>query len=298
MNIKAEQAPAYFQNVECPPITLIYGAEPLLNLEALHAAKQRAKDDGFSERQRLDSGSGFNWQQLGNEIDTPSLFSPKRLIELVIEDKNLNKKAADALSALSGHQFKHTRLIIYAPDLEKPESKAWVKNLFTKDNLVIQSQTLFPKAFAKQIEQRLHHAKLHLTESAYVRLMDYSQGNLLAGQQAIDRLAIHPQHKDIISAELLVDLLADMSQFGAFALSDALIMQNWLEAYHIACRLEAERNNEAVLITWSLHRDCTVMLQLKNAIPKDHESIFKQYRIFYQKKGITAKPQGIFPAGF
>lgn len=297
MNIKAEQAAAYFDNVACPAITLIYGVEELLNLEALRAARQRAHNDGFQERQRLDTGSSFNWQQLGNEINTPSLFSANRLIELTIDEKKLNKKATDALLALSEHHFNHTRLIIYAPNLEKPERTPWFKQLFKQDHVVVESKTLYPKAFAQQIERRLQQAKLHLTASAHQRLLDYCQGNLLAGQQAIDRLAIHPQHREVITQELLSELLADVSQFGVYALSDAVLAQHWLQAYHIASKLEAEHANQATLLIWLMQRDCSVMLHIKTSLPKEQLPMFKQYRIYGQSQGRYREAAKYFSRG-
>ena len=122
----------------------------------------------------------------------------------------------------------NTCLIIYAPNLEKPHTTAWYKALFSKGNLAIASQTLYPEQFAKQIRARLNAAKLRLTEAAYELLLTNCQGNLFAAKQAIERLTIHPQAHNIIDETLLTELLDDFSQFNTFALSDAILGADWL----------------------------------------------------------------------
>ncbi|MBV7435326.1 DNA polymerase III subunit delta [Cardiobacteriaceae bacterium TAE3-ERU3] len=280
MNIQAEQAPQHFDKQSSTPVTLIYGEETLLNVEAADAWRQCVLKEGYSERQRLDSDGGFRWPTLLNEFDTPSLFASKRAIELHSDDKKFNKAAGEILKALASRQSDSIRLLIYAPNLEKPHTAGWYKALFNGQNTVVQSKALYPSTLARQIDQRLRNAKLHLTEDAYQRLMDYCQGNLLAAQQAIDRLKIHPEHKSVIGPNLLSDLLSDVSHFGVFTLSDALLSGHWLEAWKITNKLRDEHADQATLVTWLIQRDMNTLLQLHTLPPQQHGDMFKQYRLY------------------
>ena len=238
MNLAAQDTAHHLKAHPLPAISLIYGSEALLNAEALDALRARATADGFSERQRLYGDTRID--TLIAELETPSLFAPRRLLELYLDQKKADKATADTLTRLADLPLDNTRLIIYAPNLEKPHTTAWYKALFSKGNLAIASQALYPEQFAKQIRARLNAAKLRLTEAAYELLLANCQGNLFAAKQAIERLTIHPQAHNIIDETLLTELLDDFSQFNTFALSDAILGADWLNAWRIAARLEAE----------------------------------------------------------
>ena len=278
MNLAAPDAPFHFKQHPLPAVTLIYGSEALLNVEALDAARARALADGYNERQRLYGDNRID--NLIQELETPSLFTPKRLLELHLDAKKPDKATSDTLRRLAELRLENSRLIINAPNLDKPHTTAWFKALFSQGNLVIASQTLYPPQFAKQIAQRLQAAKLRLTEAASERLIANCQGNLFAAKQAIARLAIHPQAQNIIDDTLLAELLDDFSQFNTFALSDAILVADWPKAWHIAARLQAENPRDTTLITWLLQRDATLLIGLHNSERAAQGALYKQYNIY------------------
>ena len=234
MNLAAQDIAHYLKQHPLPAVTLIYGSEALLNSEALDAARARALADGYDERQRLYGDSRID--SLIQELETPSLFAPKRLLELHLDAKKTDKATSDTLRRLAELRLENSRLIIFAPNLDKPHTTAWYKALFSQGNLAIASAALYPPQFAKQIAQRLQEAKLRLTEAAYELLVANCQGNLFAAKQAIERLTIHPQAQNIIDDTLLTELLDDFSQFNTFALSDAILGADWPKAHRIACK--------------------------------------------------------------
>ena len=186
MNLAAQDIAHYLKQHPLPAVTLIYGSEALLNSEALDAARARALADGYDERQRLYGDSRID--SLIQELETPSLFAPKRLLELHLDAKKTDKATSDTLRRLAELRLENSRLIIFAPNLDKPHTTAWYKALFSQGNLAIASAALYPPQFAKQIAQRLQAAKLRLTEAAYELLVANCQGNLFAAKQAIERL--------------------------------------------------------------------------------------------------------------
>lgn len=278
MNLAAQDTAHHLKAHPLPAISLIYGSEALLNAEALDALRARATADGFSERQRLYGDTRID--TLIAELETPSLFAPRRLLELYLDQKKADKATADTLTRLADLPLDNTRLIIYAPNLEKPHTTAWYKALFSKGNLAIASQALYPEQFAKQIRARLNAAKLRLTEAAYELLLSNCQGNLFAAKQAIERLTIHPQAHNIIDETLLTELLDDFSQFNTFALSDAILGADWLNAWRIAARLEAENPRDTTLVTWLIQRDMSVLIGLANLNPGERSAHYQQYNIF------------------
>ena len=99
MNLAAPDAPRHLKQHPLPAITLIHGSEALLNSEALDAARARATADGYDERQRLYGDSRID--SLIQELETPSLFAPKRLLELHLDAKKTDKATSDTLRRLA-----------------------------------------------------------------------------------------------------------------------------------------------------------------------------------------------------
>ena len=99
MNLAAQDIAHYLKQHPLPAVTLIYGSEALLNSEALDAARARALADGYDERQRLYGDSRID--SLIQELETPSLFAPKRLLELHLDAKKTDKATSDTLRRLA-----------------------------------------------------------------------------------------------------------------------------------------------------------------------------------------------------
>lgn len=275
MNLKPEDAAAHFERHALPFITLVTGAETLLNLESLDAARTRARKDGYEERQRLDTGPAFKWSDLLRESQSLSLFAPRRIIEVHGDDKTLDKKAGETLTTLAEQPDDSVRILLHLPQLDKAHEKSWYKACFSGANLAIRSQPLFPDAFIRQIDQRLRRHQVELTAAARERLIQYCQGNLLAAEQAIARLTLQ-HHAAPLGEEDLLQLLADAALFSTFSFADAILKGDWLEAWRIAGKLENEDERQIIALSWLLARDASLLLQLQNG---DSDSAFATFRI-------------------
>ncbi|MDO4777812.1 MAG: DNA polymerase III subunit delta [Cardiobacteriaceae bacterium] len=275
MNLKPEDAPVHFGRHALPFMTLITGTETLLNLESLDAARARARKDGYDERQRLDTGGAFKWSDLLRESQSLSLFAPRRVIEVHGEEKGLDRKAGETLAALAAQPDDSVRILLHLPHLERAHEKAWYKACFAGGNLAIRSQSLFPDAFIRQIDQRLRHHQVQLTAAARERLIQYCQGNLLAAEQAIARLTLQQTHAPLTEEDLL-HLLADAALFSTFSFADAVLRSDWLEAWRIAGKLESEDERQILSLAGLLARDASVLLQLHGG---DSDAVFTAFRI-------------------
>ncbi len=282
MALAVAKAAGYFAKNPLPAITLIHGEEPLLVQEALDAARRRAKEDGFSERQRIDLDRDAIWKTLINEIHTPSLFAPKRLVELHFEDAKLRKTASDVLQKIAAPNkaMSGIRLLLHAPNLQRPQSAVWFKALLRAKCLEIRSYPLEQRDFERQIERRLGKAGLRLDNPAREQLIAYVEGNLLAAVQAIERLSQRPDHENILSATELRETLSDLSRFGNADFRQALLQARWLDAYRMAGKIAAENAAQISLIVWQLDRDISLLLQLKTTAPGRWNALFSDYRVY------------------
>src|SRR5690242_9940803 len=97
MQIKPEQLAAKLKQNSLPMIW-ISGDDPLLVQEACDTVRQFAREQGFTEREVLDAGTNFKWEQLLASGNSLSLFAERKLIDLRIANK-LDEDARETLGA-------------------------------------------------------------------------------------------------------------------------------------------------------------------------------------------------------
>src|SRR5439155_27189325 len=64
------------------PAYVIHGYEPLLAMEAADAVRAAARRGGFTEREVLEPGRGFDWSEFTHATGSLSLFATKKIVEL------------------------------------------------------------------------------------------------------------------------------------------------------------------------------------------------------------------------
>lgn len=107
--------------------------------------------------------------------------------------------------------------------------------------------------------QRLRKAGLGCADDALEVLVSRVEGNLLACQQEIDKLAlIHPPGT-VLSLEQVREAVADGARFDVFQLGEAALAGDLARAQRILASLE-EEGVTAPLALWSLVREATTLV--------------------------------------
>lgn len=241
---------------------LIFGEEPLQKLEAIDAIRYTAKAQGFDERLSFTVDNQFDWSQLHNELGAMSLFADKRLIELELSQK-LPPTASDQLKQLAGTLSPDIVLVIHGQRSFAEVSKlAWFKQL-QQHAVQVAIYPLDDRQARQWLQQRSRQLNLQLTADAFNLLQHHSAGNLLAGRQELEKLALtHPAQ--LIDADVLADFLADHSSFTVFQLGDAILAGESQQAMHRLHRL-LEQDLEPAIIIWQLQRDLQQLQQLQHS---------------------------------
>src|SRR3954466_1010866 len=81
------------------PLYAIHGDEPLLAMEAADAVRAAARRAGFSEREVLEPGRGFDWSEFTHATGSLSLFATKKIVELRLPNGKPGTQGAEALAA-------------------------------------------------------------------------------------------------------------------------------------------------------------------------------------------------------
>jgi len=199
------------------PVYLIAGEEPLLLQESLDAIRAAARAKGYAEREVLDAERGFDWQRLVETCNTPSLFAPLRIVEL--RSANAPDAAGAAvLTRLAQDPAPDVLLIVSLGKLEsRARNAAWYSALESA-GAGLYVWPLKPEELPAWIGGRLKAAGLQADAETLRLLAERTEGNLLAAQQEVEKLALlHPgQAIGLAQIEAAVADSAHYEVFGWF----------------------------------------------------------------------------------
>jgi DNA polymerase-3 subunit delta len=252
MQIKPDQLAAKLKQNSLPMVW-ISSDEPLLVQEACDTVRQFAREQGFTEREVLDAGANFKWEQLLSSSASLSLFAERKLIDLRITNGKLDEDARDTLAAYLENPNPDNLLLLTTGKIEKQaQSTKWFSSLESRA-LFCPIWPVSERELPQWIRQRLQKHGLTADGDAIEVLVERVEGNLLAANQEIEklRLLVNTTHLD---AQTVLEAVVDNSRFTVFALTDACLGGNSGRALNILNHLQAE-GEEALFILNMLCRE-------------------------------------------
>jgi DNA polymerase III subunit delta len=261
----------------------VTGVEPLLIDEACALVRSRARADGYGDREVHFLEKGFDWDSLMLDAASMSLFANLRLIELKFRNapdaaagKNLAKLAAEP---------PQDTLLLVAGELEpKSWKSAWV-NEFERRGIVVVAPEMTRDLLPEWIARRLQQHGVTLERDAAELLADRVEGNLLAAQQEIERIALlKPGAR--LDADAVADLVADNARYDIFELASAAFLGNAPRALRILDGLRGE-GREPPLILWALLNDLRALSRVLQHAPSDRnlDGIFRTEGVWGSRQG-------------
>lgn len=253
MPLNSRQFHAQLQSA-LPTPALVCGEEALLVQEAADAWRARARADGFEEREVLHVETGFDWSSLARAGASLSLFASRRRIELHLGDKGPGKEGSEALVEFATQPPVDVALLVIAGAMDKNARKTKWFTTLEKSGAALYAWPVKADEYAHWVAQRLAQANLQAEPDVVQWLALRTEGNLLACQQEIGKLALLTQGQtlDLASAE---ELVADLAHYEAFDYVDRLIAGEAGPALRSLERLREEGEQPlAVLgsLSWAL----------------------------------------------
>jgi DNA polymerase III subunit delta len=243
------------------PVYLLAGDE-LLVLEAADGLRARARELGYSEREVLEAGAHFDWDDLARAAAGMSLFASRRLLDLRLPTGRPGVEGAKAITAFCVDPPPDVTLLISAVEWSSKHEGAWTKKVDTAGVLTIFNAPR-PHEWPAWIGARLAARGLTATPEAAALLAARVEGNLLAAAQEIDKLVVLHGSGRIDAAEM-ENLVADSARYDAFKLTDAAFAGEGARALHILAGLRGE-GEELIPLTGWLINQLQLALRLANA---------------------------------
>ncbi|OGU22193.1 MAG: DNA polymerase III subunit delta [Hydrogenophilales bacterium RIFOXYD1_FULL_62_11] len=263
MNIPAERLPDQLAR-GLAALYVVVGDEPLAAQEAADAIRAAARAAGHSERNVFTVQGRYNWQGIFASGDNLSLFAERRLTEIRIPSGKPGVDGAKALETYAAKLPADTLTLISLPGVDwKAQQSRWFAAL-AKTGVVVEAKPIDRTALPGWIERRLAKQGLHAERAALERLADQVEGNLLAAQQEIDKLALLLPPGNVTLADV-EHAVVDVSRLEADALADALYAGDAARFAQIVADLKD--SGEAVpAILWQVSSAVQLLLRLKSAV--------------------------------
>ncbi len=264
MHLHAEQLSEHLRKQSLLPVYLLSGDEPLQLLEAGDALRDAARNAGYSQRDVLEVGRGFDWNLLLEAAGSLSLFGDRRVIDLRLASARIGADGSKAVVAYLADPPPDTLLLISAPKLDRSQLKTkWVKAVDARGALL----RIWPVDGARLpawLAQRMRDKGLQPAPEVAGLLAERVEGNLLAAVQEIDKLLLL-NGPGPLDADTLLDAVADSARFDVFGLVDAALAGDPRRALHMLEVLRAEGVAAAVVL-WSLAREIRVLGRVSSAL--------------------------------
>lgn len=260
MRLTAEQ---FIDHPPASPAKLyaIHGAEPLAALEAADALRVLAKKTGYIEREVFTAQVGFDWGLLRSAGNAPSLFASQRLLELRIPTGKPGKEGSEAIATYCQRLPDDTVTLILLPEIDwAGKQTKWFLALQAAATM-IESAPIERSRLPKWLKDRLARQGQTVTEDGLEFLSDRVEGNLLAAQQELQKLALLCPAGEI-PLGLLEESVANVSRFNPFQLVAAIHEGDAIRIQRMLDGLRAE-GEAPTLILWVLANEIRMFARVR-----------------------------------
>lgn len=263
MNVSADRLPDQLAR-GLAPLYLVVGDEPLAAQEAGDAIRAAARAAGHTERTVFTVQGRYNWQGIFASGDNFSLFAERRLTEIRIPSGKPGIDGAKALETYAAKLPPDTLTLVSLPALDwKTMQSRWFAALAAA-GVVVEARPVDRAALPGWIERRLAKQGLAADRAALEFLADRVEGNLLAAQQEIDKLALLLPSGSVTLADV-EHAVVDVSRLEADALADALYAGDGARFAQVV--IDLKDSGEAVpAIQWQVSSAVALLLRLKLAL--------------------------------
>lgn len=292
MKVFADKLPEALAK-KLPPVIIVAGEEPLQHMEACDAVRATARQHGIEEREVLHVEGSFAWGQLHEAAASLSLFASKKLIELRLGTHSLGQEGAKALKEYAEAPGSQDNiLLISMGKLDYRQQKsAWFQSL-DKLGLFVPVWPVDISRLGFWLRDRAERHGLSLDLDAARLLGERTEGNLLAADQELQKLALLLPPGTRISPAHIAGGVEDSARYDVFALADACLKGERERVSRIVRGLRGE-GVEAPVVLWALNRELRTLLSLhqhldqgqsfEHACKAQKPAIFDKRRPAYQQ---------------
>jgi len=204
------------------PAYAIHGDEPLLAMEAADAVRAAARRAGFSEREVLEPGRGFDWSEFTHATGSLSLFAARKIVELRLAGGKPGTQGAEAIAAYCGRPSEDQLLLVTLPRLDRTgQGSAWF-NALARLGAVVDVWPVERLRLPAWIGERLARQKQRASREVLEFLSERVEGNLLAAHQELQKLALLAPEGEL-ALDTVQEAVASVARYDPYDAAEALV---------------------------------------------------------------------------
>ncbi|MEE9397332.1 MAG: DNA polymerase III subunit delta [Methylococcales bacterium] len=259
MRLKIEQLPSAL-NKGLASIYVFSGDEPYQLGEGADLVRRAASQAGFIGREVFFAEPDFNWITFLQAVESESLFSERRVLDLRLSGKGPGKEGGKALLQYIQWSPEDTLLLVTLGKLAVSAQKAVWFEALDRAGVIIQVWPLEGQQLLKWLEKRMLMKGLQTDNDGLRTLANRVEGNLLAAAQEIDKLFVLLGGGKI-SATVIDEAVAVSSRYDVFKLADCVLKGDVRKAKTILVSLRQEGVASAVVL-WALAKEVRTLEQI------------------------------------
>ncbi len=246
------------------PVYLISGEDTLLVQECCDQVRRAARAAGCTEREVIDVGPRFNWDDIMHSASSMSLFAERKLVELRIPSGKPGAEGSKALCEyLELSSGGDDILLVVSGKIDKQSTNSkWYKAL-DKAGVTVQVWPVDTSKLPRWLSQRVRAAGMSIDNEALQLLCDRVEGNLLAAVQEVEKLKLLANGGNI-TAETVTGAVSDNARYSLFDMADHALRGNARDSLKMLHGLRAE-GTEAAVALWALVREIRTLNQARQA---------------------------------
>ena len=285
MQIAMDQLPGQLKR-KLAPVYFISGDEPLTAQECVDAIRNAAHAAGFSERKVYTVEPGFDWAGLYAETRAGSLFAERRTIELRLPTGKPGEEGGKTLIELCDDPSPDIILVVTTGKLDKSARGAKWAAALERAGIAVTLYPLEARQLPAWIDRRMRARDLTPGPGVVDMLAHYTEGNLLACAQEIDKLAMLTSGD--VSVDDIAGTLGDNARFSVFALADAALAGDTVGLARMVRVLKAEGEAPA-LVSWALTREVRELGRMAQAVAsgRNESQVLDEFRVWQRRKPLV-----------
>ena len=267
------------------PVYLLASAEPLLARDWLDDARRALREAGFEDILNLQTDVGFNWQELLEEGDMMSLFSASKCRIVTMPGGKPGQQGSKVIQSLCENPAEGNVYIFVTPALDRQSKNAsWCKAIQAAGKIV-ELKPVYDNQLADWLQQRAQGKGLKIDPQSAQFLAERTEGNLMAADQELEKLALRFSDQEVIDFETIETSVAESARYSHFLLVDACLAGKTRRALKILQSLQAEGYATAQL-RWALQSSLEQLDRLKQAQRSGamNDRIWQELRIWRNKQ--------------
>ena len=292
MKVFSDQLPPALEK-KLPKVIIVAGDEPLQHRDACDAVRAAARQAGVEEREVIDVEPNFAWSRLLDVAGNLSLFASRKLIDVRLGNQKLGQEGSKTLIHYAEQLANSDDVLLLSMGKldAKQQKSAWFKAL-DKQGLFVPVWPVDVSRLGYWLRDRASRYSLQLDLDAARLLGERTEGNLLAADQELQKMALMLPSSARINAETIAQGVEDNARFDVFNLADACLKGEPSRASRIIHGLRSE-GVEAPIVLWALSRELRTLLSIhqhldqgqsfEHACKAQKPMIFDKRRPAYQK---------------